>query len=81
MKYRVFDSEQEALAAEAAIAQEMSCPVVGINVRSGHPDPGAQVTERWAIPIQILDGRWVFPSPDEVGVESESDWFVASTGI
>jgi hypothetical protein len=23
----------------------------------------------------IADGRWVFPSPDDVGVDSESDWW------
>lgn len=32
-------------------------------------------TTAWAIPVQISDGRWVFPSPDDGGVEAETDWF------
>jgi hypothetical protein len=39
--------------------------------------PEAQATERWAIPQQIVDGRWVIPSPDDTGVEPEPDWWLA----
>lgn len=76
MKYRVFQTEQEAIAAETLIAQEMGCAIVGINARTQMPDEGAQQTIRWAIPEQIYDGRWVFPSPDDTGVEPDSDWFI-----
>lgn len=32
-------------------------------------------TTSWAIPQQIVDGRWVFPSPADEGVEAEPDWW------
>ena len=75
MKYRVFNTEAEALDAEAQVAAEIGCAKVGVNAKTGQPAPDAQVTERWAIPQQIQDGRWVFASPDEEGVEAGSDWF------
>jgi hypothetical protein len=75
MKYRVFDTESDAVAAEALVAAEIGCVKVGVNAKTGLPDPSAQVTERWAIPQQIADGRWVFPSHDDAGVDSESDWW------
>lgn len=38
-------------------------------IDSGH-------TKRWADPIQIRDGRWIIPSPDDNGVASNKDWFI-----
>lgn len=75
MKYRVFNTEQEALDAEAQVAQEIGCAKIGVNAKTGEPEPDKQVTERWAIPQQIQDGRWVFVSPDDEGVEAEEDWW------
>ena len=75
MKYRVFDTEAEAIAAEAEIAQAIGCIKVGVNAKTGQLAPDKQTTERWAIPQQIADGRWIFASPDEEGVEAGSDWF------
>lgn len=75
MKYRVFNTEAEAIAAEAEIAAAMGLAKVGVNAKTGLPAPDAQVTERWAIPQQIADGRWVFPSPDDEGVEAGADWW------
>lgn len=77
MKYLVFNTLQEAEAAEALISQQMGYPRAGINARSGDDEPSI-VTDRWAVPQQILDGRWVLPSPDEQGVEASNDWFPAS---
>ena len=77
MKYRVFETEQEALDAEAEVAQAIGCIKVGVNAKTGQPAPEAQVTECWAIPQQIADGRWVFPSPDDEGVEAAEDWWPA----
>ena len=77
MKYRVFNTEAEAAAAEAVVAHDIGCIKVGVNAKTGLPDPTAQMTERWAIPQQISDGRWAFPSPDDVGVEGEAAWFAA----
>ena len=34
-------------------------------------------TTSWATPQQIVDGRWVFQSPDDTGVEAEPDWWPA----
>lgn len=75
MKYRVFQTEAEAIAAEAAISAGMGYSKVGTNAKTGLPAPEAQVTARWAIPQQIADGRWVFPSPDDEGVEAGADWW------
>jgi hypothetical protein len=75
MKYRIFDTEEQALAAEAQVAVDIGCAKVGVNAKTGQPEPDKQVTERWAIPQQILDGRWVFPSSNEEGIESEESWW------
>lgn len=32
-------------------------------------------TTAYALPQQITDGRWVFPSPDDTGEEPGDDWF------
>ena len=75
MKYRVFNTEAEAIAAEAQVALDIGCAKVGVNAKTGQPEPDKQVTERWAIPQQITDGRWVFPSPDDEGVDAGVDWW------
>ena len=75
MKYRVFETEQEALYAEAVVARAIGCAKVGVNAKTGLPAPEAQVTECWAIPQQIADGRWVFPSPDDEGVDPQVSWW------
>lgn len=74
MKYRVFDTEAEALAEEAAISAAMGYSKPGINAATGEVVLDA-LTTRWAIPQQITDGRWVFPSPDDTGVEAAIDWW------
>jgi len=75
MKYLVFNTEAEAFTAEALIAEEIGCVVIGVNAATGLPDPTAQMTEQWAIPQQIVDGRWVFPSHDGTGVDPSPDWW------
>ena len=60
MEYYVFDTEATAIAAEAMICQLGQTPVTGINAATGLPEPTKQKTERWAIPRQRLDGKWVF---------------------
>ena len=81
MKYHVFNTEAEAIAAEAQVAAQIGCIKVGVNAKTGLPEPDKQVTERWAIPQQIADGRWVFPSPDDEGVEAGADWFPDSDEV
>ena len=75
MKYRVFQAEAEAIAAESQVALDMGYAKVGVNAKTGQQAPDAQVTERWAIPQQIADGRWVFVSPDDEGVVVGADWW------
>jgi hypothetical protein len=76
VKYRIFDTEAQAVAAEAAISASMGYSKPGINARTGEVVPNA-LTVRWAIPQQIADGRWVFPSPDDTGVEADPGWWPA----
>ncbi len=73
MKCRIFSTEAEAIEAEAAISEAMGYAKPGINAATGEVVPDA-VTTRWAVPQQISDGRWVFPSPDEQGVDYRPGW-------
>jgi hypothetical protein len=75
MKYRVFDTAEQALAAEAQVALGIGCAKVGVNAKTGQPEPDRQITERWAVVQQIQGGRWVFVSPDHEGVEAGADWW------
>ena len=61
MEYYVFDTEQLALDAEAAINTIGGAPITGNRSSDGLPQPDKQKTERWAIPKERLDGKWVFP--------------------
>jgi hypothetical protein len=79
MKYRIFTTEAEAIAAEAQVAEDIGCIKIGTNAKTGLPAPEAQATERWAFVQQITDGRWVFPSPDDTGEEPGADWWPTVT--
>ena len=59
--YYVFEDEQTAIAAEAVICQIAGAPLIGRNAKTGLPAPDKCKTERWAIPMQRLDEKWVFP--------------------
>jgi hypothetical protein len=74
MKYRVFETEQEALAAEQVISIGMGYARAGVNAATGEIQPDV-LTLRWADVLQIADGRWVFVSPDDEGEEAGEDWF------
>jgi|688.fasta_scaffold83900_7 hypothetical protein len=74
MKYLVFNTESEALQAEAAISVSMGYAKAGINAATGEIEPNI-LTVKWADVQQIQDGRWVFVSPDDQGEEAQSDWF------
>jgi hypothetical protein len=74
MKYRIFETEAEAIVAEAAISAAMGYAKPGINAKTGEVVPNA-LTLRWAVPQQIEDGRWVFLSPDDEGEEASADWW------
>ena len=59
--FYVFNTEEEALIAEAQISLLGSAPIVGKNAKTGQLDENKTKTIRWAIPKQRLDGKWVFP--------------------
>lgn len=63
-EYYVFNTEEEALAAEQDISIIGQVPIVGTNAKTGEPNPNAQKVLRWAIPQQrVTDNKWVFPRP------------------
>lgn len=65
--FYVFDSEQLATDAELYIRQVGKMPIVGINAATGEPQPTKAKTERWAMPRQRMDGKWVFEKvPDSI---------------
>jgi hypothetical protein len=74
MRWLIYATETEAIAAERIIAQSMGLPRPGIDADTGAERPEAATTA-WAIPQQITDGRWVLPSPDDSGVEGEPGWW------
>ena len=74
MKYLVFETEAEAIAAEEQISADLGFSKPGRNAATGEVMPDV-LTTRWAVPQQIADGRWVFQSPDDEGVEAEADWW------
>ena len=74
MKYRVFATEAEAAAAEAAISKSMGYSRPGRNAATGAVVPDV-LTVRWDVPRQIADGRWVIASPDDTGSEAAPDWW------
>ena len=59
MEYMIFDTEQIALNAESAIETIGQLPIVGIRISDGEPQPTKQKTEKWGIPRQRLDNKWV----------------------
>lgn len=70
----VFDSQAAAVAAEQGIADRgrellLTLGYVAdaegniIGKRAGALDYAGQKTERWAVPRQRLDGKWVVPHP------------------
>jgi hypothetical protein len=76
-RWLVFDTEQEAIDASTAIetrSRELyaaegyqideSGAIIGVNVATGESAPTAQRTERYAIPMQRLDGKWIIPHPE-----------------
>lgn len=78
MIYYIFNTEQEALAAEQQIVDNVR-QWVAENVPDALSEDGTKLrgrnaktgeftdayTTRWAIPQQIVDGRWVFAKPTQ----------------
>lgn len=75
MLYRVFNTEQEAIAAEAQVSAQMGLPKHGVNAKTGEVDTSSVLIERWSDMIALNDGRFCFPSPDAEGVELDESLF------
>ena len=65
MNLLIFDTEQEAIDAEAEISKQMGLPKYGINAATQEVDFTSIETERWDIPRQLEDGKWAITSPEE----------------
>ncbi len=61
-EHYVFDTEAEAIAAEAQITSIGELPRTGFNASTGEEaDDSKAKTTRWAVPwSRITDGKWVF---------------------
>lgn len=60
MEYYVFDNENTAVEAEKYICTIGQLPKTSVDINKNIVMEN-QETERWAIPNQRLDGKWVFP--------------------
>lgn len=78
MKYYIFLTEEEAKAKDLEIYQSLNLNPIGVNAKTGLPEPDAQQTTNWATPMQLADGRWYIPSPDENGEEIPDELFIKS---
>lgn len=75
MLYRVFNTEADAIAAQAQVSAEMGLPKHGVNAKTGELDTSSVLIERWSDIIALTDGRFCFPSPDAEGVELDESLF------
>jgi hypothetical protein len=65
MNLLIFDTEQEAIDAEAKISKQMGLPKYGINAATQEVDFNSIQIERWDIPRQLEDGKWTITSLNE----------------
>ena len=75
MLYRVFNTEQEAIAAEAQVSANLGLPKHGVNAKTGEIDTSSVLIDRWSSITQLTDGRYCFPSHDAEGVELDESLF------
>lgn len=59
MIYLVFPTEGAAIAAEAQISAALGMPYTLDN---------GYTAERWALPVELTDGRWAFHKPIEAAL-------------
>jgi hypothetical protein len=65
MNLLIFNTEQEAIAAESEISKQMGLPKYGINTATQEVDFNSIQIERWDTPRQLEDGKWAITSPEE----------------
>lgn len=76
MKYLVFNTEQEAIAAEQSISKSLGLPKHGINAKTGQVDLNSVIIQKWSDVILLNDGRFAIPSPDDSGIELNSSLLI-----
>lgn len=57
----VFTTEAAAKSGANQIDVKLKVPIKGRNAGNGRVENAKVGTERWAIPVQRLDGKWCFP--------------------
>ena len=65
MNLLIFNTEQEAIAAESEISKQMGLPKYGVNASTQEVDLTSIKIERWDIPRQLEDGKWAITSPEK----------------
>jgi hypothetical protein len=63
-RWYVFDTIEEAEAADARISQSMSLPILSMNMETGTLDPNSCGTERWCAP-RPSGGKWLIREPEQ----------------
>jgi len=85
MLYHVFDTEQHAVSSCNAVSNKMGCPRRGLDMRGKPAADDKQKTERWDVPRQRLDGKWVYARPPDESIvgtphytieEYTDEWFL-----
>jgi hypothetical protein len=81
-KYLIFNTFEQAEVAARNIDRSMGLdnPVYNKNAATGATDFNSQPTLCWAVPRQIVDGRWVVLSPNSEGISADPAWFPKVTG-
>lgn len=62
----IIDERARPIYSQAGYEIDENGHIVGVNVGTGQSDPDAQRTERYAIPQQRLDGKWIIPHPEQM---------------
>lgn len=58
----IFPTRALALQGCAQISELMACPIAARNCETNEVDSSAQMTEKWAVPVQSQSG-WAVPVP------------------
>jgi hypothetical protein len=57
-------------------ADQRQFPVFGVNAATGLKDHDSGFTTSWATAQETVDGKWVFPQPDQALMDGVADYVV-----
>jgi hypothetical protein len=57
-------------------ADQRQFPIFGVNAASGFKDHDSGFTTAWATAQETVDGKWVFPQPDESLMDGVMEYVV-----